>query len=145
MEVRLLFVLSILQSPSLRSHFRNMLATTSSPCRTNVSLLLKHVSVSNGIQGHCFDTMSLLRLTLLRLGNVAPISVCRNARPKKMGPGAAWPLYPLCVCFALVRYTLLLVQLLTFTACLPTTNMIFNKTQLWRSYGQVRHGKPHWH
>jgi hypothetical protein len=88
MEVRLLFVLSILQSPPLRAHFRNMLATTSSPCRTNVSLLPKQISVSNGTQGHCFDTMSFLRLTLLRLGNVAPISVCRNARPK-MGPGAA--------------------------------------------------------
>ena len=77
------------------SHLRTMLATTSSPCRTNVSLLLKHVFVSNGIQGYCFDTMSLLRLTLLRLGNVAPISVCLHARPK-MAPG--WPLYSLCMC-----------------------------------------------
>ncbi len=33
MEVRLLFVLSILQSPSLRSHFRSMLAISPSPCR----------------------------------------------------------------------------------------------------------------
>ena len=97
MEVKLLFVLSILQSPSLHSHFRNMLATTSSRCRTNVSLLLKHVSVSNGIQGHCFDTMSLFRLTLLRLENVAPISVCLNVRPK-MGPGAARPHCQLCIC-----------------------------------------------
>jgi hypothetical protein len=142
MEVRLLFVLSTLQSPSLCSHFRNMLATTSSSCRTNVSLLLKRVSVSNGIQGHYFDTVSLLRLTVLRLGNVVPISVCLNARPKV--PGAAWPLYPLCICLLWLD-TLLLVQLLTFTACLPTTNMILNKTQLWRSYGQVRHGKLQWH
>ncbi len=47
--------------------------------------------------------------------------------------------------FALVRNTLLLEQLLAFTARLPTTNMIFNKTQLWRPYGQVRCGKPEWH
>ncbi len=86
--------------PVFRSHFRNLLATTSSICRTNVSLLPKRVSVSNGIQGHCFDTMSLLRLTLLRLGNVAPISVCLNALPK-MGPGAA---RPLCFLFAYVCF-----------------------------------------
>jgi hypothetical protein len=44
--------------------------------------------------------------------------------------------------FALVRFSrLLLAQLLTFTACFPTTN----KTQLWRSYGKVCRGKPHWH
>ncbi len=69
---------------------------TASPCLTNISLLLKHFSVSNGVQGHCFDTTSLLRLTLLRLGNVAPISVCLNARPK-MAPGAAWLLRHLCI------------------------------------------------
>ncbi len=96
MEVRLL-VLIFLGSPSLCSHFRIMLAATPSPCLTNVSLLLKHVSVSNGVQGHCFDTMSLLRLALLRLGNVALINVCLNARPK-MAPGAAWSLCPLCIC-----------------------------------------------
>ncbi len=84
------------KSPSLRLHFRKMLATTSSSYRTSVSLLPKHLFVSNGVQGHCFDTMSLLRLTLLQLGNVAPISVCLNARPK-MGPGAARPLCPLCI------------------------------------------------
>ena len=122
MEVRLPFVLSFLRSLSLCSHFCIMLATTSSPCLTNVSRLLKHVPVSHGVQGHCFDTMSLLRLTLLRLGNVGPISVCLNARPK-MAPGAAWPLYPLCIyMFALLRCRLLLVELLTLTACLPTTN-----------------------
>ena len=32
-----------------------------------------------------------------------------------MAPGAAWPLYLSCIC--LVRYTLLLVLLLTFTTC----------------------------
>ncbi len=144
-QVRLPFVLSILQSPSWRSHFLNMLATASSPCRRNVSLLLKLVSVSNGIQGHCCDTMLLFRLTLLRLGNVAPISVCLNARPK-MGPGAARLHCPLCICLLLLRCRLLLVQLLlTFTARLPTTNTTFNKTQLWWAYGQVRRGKPHCH
>jgi hypothetical protein len=56
------------------------------PCyTTSSSLSNENVSL---LQGHCFDTMSLLRLTLLRLGNVAPISVCLNA-PPKMGPGAA--------------------------------------------------------
>ncbi len=34
------------RSPSLCSHFRIMLATTSSPCLTNVSLLLQHGAVS---------------------------------------------------------------------------------------------------
>jgi hypothetical protein len=64
------------------------------------------------LQGHCFDTMSLLRLTLLRLGNVAPISVCLNALPK-MAPGG----FVLSAYVCLARYRLLLVQLLTFTTC----------------------------
>jgi hypothetical protein len=79
MEVKLPFVRSILQTCPCARISVVMLATTSSSCRTKVSLLLKHVFVSNGIQGYCFDTMSLLRLTLLRLGSVAPISVCLNA------------------------------------------------------------------
>jgi hypothetical protein len=117
------------------------LATTSSSCVMNVSLLLEHVSVSNGVQGHCFDAMSLFRLTLLRWGNVVPISVCPNARPK-MAPGAAWLLCPLCICLLCLDIDCLLIQLLPLTACLPTTNMIFNKTQLQRSYRQVCPWKP---
>jgi hypothetical protein len=88
MEVRLLRVLSFFAKPVLAlplPYYASYYILSLS--NENVSLL----------QGHCFDTMSFLRLTLLRLGNVGPISVCLNVRPK-MAPGAAWPLCPLCIC-----------------------------------------------